>query len=215
MIKMKSRKLFIACIVIVIILVGFSLGIYKYNRIQDYNMLITNGNKYMASKEYDKAIILFERSLNYKKDPEIEKNISLANKLREVKIVYDNGIRLMNDKKYLEAIEEFKTINKDSLKWYSDSQQKIQQCKKEFIAQNIKLANDSAKLNEYDKANKYLDDILKLDSNNLAAKNLKNRFAKAVKEEKERELAIKEEESNRKGKKQVKSENPKKYKKKH
>ncbi|UAL59978.1 hypothetical protein K8O96_00930 [Clostridium sporogenes] len=208
MIKIKSRRLVIICIFI--ILAGSSFGIYKYNRVQDYNMLISDGNKYMDLKEYDKAIILFERSLNYKKDPEIEKNITLANKLRQVKIVYDNGIKLMNDKKYLEAIEEFKTISKDSFKWYSDSQEKIQQCRKEFTAQNIKLANDSAKLNEYDKANKYLDNILKLDANNLEAKNLKNKFTKVIKEEKEREMAIKEKESNRKEKEQIKSENPQK-----
>ncbi|NFN86128.1 tetratricopeptide repeat protein [Clostridium sporogenes] len=208
MIKIKSRRLVIICIFI--ILAGSSFGIYKYNRVQDYNMLISDGNKYMALKEYDKAIILFERSLNYKKDLEIEKNITLANKLRQVKIIYDNGIKLMNNKKYLEAIEEFKTISKDSLKWYSDSQEKIQQCRKEFTSQNIKLANDSAKLNEYDKANKYLNNILKLDANNLEAKNLKNKFAKVIKEEKEREMAIKEKESNRKEKEQIKSENPQK-----
>ncbi|EPY2278556.1 hypothetical protein ACXAT3_003324 [Clostridium sporogenes] len=210
MIKIQLNKLSIICLSITIILAVFSFGIYKYNRIKDYNMLIDNGNKYMVSKEYDKAISLFEQSLNYKRDPQIEKNIALANKLKKVKGIYENGISLMNDKKYLEAIEKFKIINKDGLEWYSDSQEKIKQCTKQFIAENIKLANASAERNKYDEANKYLNSILKIDSNNLAAKNLKNKFAKAMEEKKERELAIKEEESNRKEKEQVKSENSQK-----
>ncbi|MBO0573747.1 hypothetical protein EXQ42_01975 [Clostridium botulinum] len=210
MIKMQLNKLSIICLSITIILAVFSFGIYKYNRIKDYNMLIDNGNKYMVSKEYDKAISLFEQSLNYKRDPQIEKNIALANKLKKVKGIYENGISLMNDKKYLEAIEKFKIINKDGLEWYSDSQEKIKQCTKQFIEENIKLANSSAERNKYDEANKYLNNILKINSNNLAAKNLKNKFAKAMKEKKERELAIKEEESNRKEKEQVKSENSQK-----
>ncbi|MBY6799833.1 tetratricopeptide repeat protein [Clostridium botulinum] len=210
MIKIKLHKVSIICLIATIILASFSFGFYKYNRTKDYNMLINNGNKYMVSKEYDKAISLFEQSLNYKRDPQIEKNIALANKLKKVKGIYENGISLMNDKKYLEAIEKFKMINKDGLEWYSDSQEKIKQCTKQFIAENIKLANASAGNNKYDEANKYLNSILKIDSNNLAAKNLKNKFAKAMKEEKERELAIKEEESNRKEKEQVKNENSQK-----
>ncbi|EJO5346696.1 tetratricopeptide repeat protein [Clostridium botulinum] len=192
MVKTKSKKIFIICIITVTVLAAFSFGIYKYNRMKDYNMLISNANKYMNSKEYDKAISLFEQSLNYKKDPNIEKNIVLASRLKKVKEIYDNGIGLMKDKKYLEAIKKFKTIKKDSLKWYSYSQQKIQECKKKFIVQNIKLANGAVKSNNYDKAKKHLDDILKLDSNNSEAKILKDRLDKSAKEQQEKDRAIKE-----------------------
>ncbi|EPY2274092.1 hypothetical protein ACXAUS_002985 [Clostridium sporogenes] len=78
MIKIKLHKLSIICLIATIILASFSFGFCKYNRTKDYNMLIDNGNKYMVSKEYDKAISLFEQSLNYKRDPQIEKKYSFS-----------------------------------------------------------------------------------------------------------------------------------------
>lgn len=64
--------------------------------------------------------------------------------------------------------------------------------KKGTISKNIQLANEAAKNNKYDEANKYLDEILKVDSNNADAKNLKDIFAKAVQDQQEKVKAQEE-----------------------
>lgn len=175
---LKKYKIPIAIVIIVIALMGMGSGIYKYNKVQAYNNLVTTANKYMAQGDYDKAEALFEQSLKYKADYLVEKNIKLSATLKKFKGIYNDGIKLVNDKKYLEAIEKFKTIDKSGLKWYTNAQKEIKECKKQYIAQNIQFANDAIKNNKYDDANKYLDGVLKLDSNNVNAKDLKNTLKK-------------------------------------
>jgi tetratricopeptide (TPR) repeat protein len=179
---LKKYRILIVVVITVIALIGIGFGTYKYNKVQAYNNLVTTANKYMVQGYYDKAEALFEQSLKYKKDSSIEKNIKLAATLEKFKGIYSDGMKLVNDKKYLEAIKKFKTIDKSGLKWYTNAQKEIKECKKQYIAQNIQLANDSAKNNKYDDANKYLDDILKVDSNNADAKKLKNSVAEAINE---------------------------------
>jgi hypothetical protein len=192
MVKKNINKISIISAITVIILVGVGFGTYQYNKVQAYNNLITTANKYMDQGEYDKAITLLEQSLQYKKDSSIEKNIKLAQNLKEAKAYYDNGVKLMNDKKYLEAMEQFKKITKEDDKLYSNSQKKIEECKKQYIAQNLEAANTASKNSKYDDANKYLDNILKIDTNNADAKNLKASIDKTVKEQEENAKKVEE-----------------------
>lgn len=171
---MNKRKITIISVIVVIAIVCGGFGIYKYNKVQAYNNLINTANKDMDKGEYDQAIALFNQALQYKNDPTIEKNIKLAASLKEVKSIFDEGTKLMNDKKYLEAIEQFKKVTKGDDKLYSNAQKSIEECKKQFAAQNIQLAKDALKNNKSDDANKYLDEVLKVDSNNAEAKKLKD-----------------------------------------
>ncbi|NME94560.1 tetratricopeptide repeat-containing protein [Clostridium cochlearium] len=142
--KNTSKNIIIGLIVLFVTL-GF--GFYKYNRVKIYNDLVTNANKYMNSGDYDKAIGLFEQSLNYKKDTNIEKNIKLAENLKTMKKTYDDAIQLMNDKKYLDAIEKFEKItkeNKENKEIYSNSQENIKKCKEKYAA--FKKAEDAKKV---------------------------------------------------------------------
>lgn len=181
-VPLKKYKIPIVIVTIVIALIGMGFGTYKYNKVQAYNNLVTTANKYMDQGDYDKAEALFEQSLKYKKDSSIEKNIKLAASLEKFKGIYSDGMKLVNDKKYLEAIKKFKTIDKSGLKWYTNAQKEIKECKKQYIAQNMELADNAFKNNKYDDANKYLDYILKVDSNNADAKKLKNSVAEAINE---------------------------------
>lgn len=184
--KKNVKKIVIISVIFIIIIAGIGLGIYKYNKVQAYNKLITTANKDMDLGKYDEAITLFQESLKYKKDSSIEKNIKLATSLEKFKKIYNDGAKLENDKKYLEAIEKFKMIDKSGLKWYNNAQKKIEECKKQYISQNLESANNAFNNNSYDDANKYLDDILKIDSNNKDAKNLKTSIDKIVKEQNEK-----------------------------
>ncbi|WP_446897700.1 tetratricopeptide repeat protein [Clostridium sp. LBM24168] len=178
--SLKKYRILIVVVITVIVLIGIGFGTYKYNKVQAYNNLVTTANKYMAQGDYDKAEALFEQSLKYKKDSSIEKNIKLATTLKKFKGIYNDGMKLVNDKKYLESIEKFKTIDKNGLKWYTDAQKEITECKKQYIVQNLKLADNAFKSNKYDDANEYLDGVLRLDSNNADAKKLKNSILEAI-----------------------------------
>ncbi|AYD39838.1 tetratricopeptide repeat protein [Clostridium fermenticellae] len=180
-----NKRKFPILILVILALVIIGFGVYGYNKVQAYNNLITTANKYMDRDDYDKASALFEQSLKYKEDSSVEKNIKLAATLKKFKEIYDDGVKLASDKKYLGAIEKFKTIDKSGLKWYSNAQKEIKECKKQYIAQNMHLANDALKNNKYDDANKYLDDILKIDSNNEDAKNLKDSIDEAMNQKQE------------------------------
>lgn len=57
---------------------------------------------------------------------------------------------------------------------------------KDTITKNIKLANEAAKNNKFDEANKYLNEILKIDPDNTEAKTLKDSFNKAVQDQEEK-----------------------------
>lgn len=188
---LKKRK-FPILILVIVVLVGIGFGMYRYNKVQAYNNLITTANKYMDQDDYDKASDLFEQSLKYKEDSSVEKNIKLAVNLQKFKEIYDDGMKLVSDKKYLEAIEKFKTIDKSGLKWYSNAQKEIKECKKQYIAQNMEMANNALKNNKYDDANKYLDDILKIDSNNEDAKNLKDSIDEAMNQKQENSKPMEE-----------------------
>lgn len=171
-------------IISTLIIIGGAFGMYKYNKVQAYNALITNANKYMDTGDYDKAESLLEQS-KYKDDPNVQKNIELAKKLKEVKVIYNDATKLMNDKKYLDAIEKFKKISKDAGSLFSNAQKNIEDCKKQYIAQNLQDANESLKNNKFDDANECLNNVFKIDSSNAEGVKLKAVVANANKKQKE------------------------------
>lgn len=182
----KLKKIIIISTISALVIIGVGVGTYKYNKIQAYNNLINNANKYMDQRDYDQAIALFNQSTQYKNDPNIQSSIKLAQSLKEVKGVFDEGVKLMSDKKYLEAMNQFQRVTKEDNKLYSDTQKKIEECKKQLIA----LSNDEIKDNKFDEANKYLDEILKIDANNADAKKLKDTVTKAIKDQQEKAKVV-------------------------
>lgn len=183
--KVKLRKIAIISTISIVLIIGGVFVTYRYNKVQAYNNLITTANKYMDESDYDKAETLLEQSLQYKNDSNIQKKIQLAKRLKEVNVVYNNGTKMMNDKKYSEAIELFKKISKDDGELFSNAQKNIEECRKQYIAQSMELANTAFKNNKYDEANKYLGEVVKIDSNNSEASNLKNSIATAQKKKEE------------------------------
>lgn len=179
--KNKIKKIAIICTIAVVVVVSGGIGLYQYNKIKTYNDLISTANKNIEQGEYDQAIALFNQSLQYKNDPDIQKSIKSATELKEIKSVFDEGTKLMNDKKYLEAIEHFEKITKEDYQLYNNAQSNIEECKKQFIPKNIQLANDAVKNNKNDDANRYLNEVLQVDPNNTDAKKIKDDIAEATK----------------------------------
>jgi tetratricopeptide (TPR) repeat protein len=183
--KNKVRNISVISVIVVVAIACGGFGIYKYSETQTYNNLIATANKDMDQGEYEQAIALFNQSLQYKDNDNVKNNIKLATYLKEGKSTFDEGAQLMNNKNYLEAIEEFKKVNSEDDKLYSNAQKKIEECENQYIAQNIQLTSIAVKNAKYDEANKYLGDILKLDTNNSEAKQLKDDVEKAIQKEKD------------------------------
>jgi tetratricopeptide (TPR) repeat protein len=181
--KWNMKKIGIISVLAVLLIIGVGFGGYKYTKVSQYNSLIKDANKYMEDSEYDKAIALFKQSLGYKDDANIENSIKLAQSLIGVKKVYDEGIKLMNDKKYLESIEQFKRVGKESSKLYNDAQNKINECSKAYVILNISGANVALEANKYDEADKYIAEVFKVDNSNEEAKKLKDIIDKKLQEQ--------------------------------
>lgn len=169
----------------VFILAAAGTGVYKYNKNQGYNNLINTANRYMDEGKYDEAIETFKESLNYKDDENVERSIKVAESLKEVRIFYNDGIKLMNEKKYLEAVDKLSKVTKEDDKMYKDAQAKILECKREYITLNIKSADKALKENKLDDAKKYLQEIFKIDSTSKEGQTLKAEIEKEEQEEQE------------------------------
>lgn len=191
---MKARNVVIIAVMLCLAFVGSGFGAYKYSEIKNYNTLIKQANLCMQSGDYDKAVALFKESLNYKKSADAQANIMIAEKLKNYKSYYTEGIKLLNDKKYLEALLSFNKIEGASSQ-FAELKDKIQLCKTQYISQNTSLANDSARNGNYEEANKYLDEILKIDGSNEEVKKLKDKFTAAAKEQQQNAEAEKAEQS--------------------
>lgn len=178
---MKELVIYGALAIIIAMVAAF--GTYKFYKVQAYNKLINNANKYMDSGNYDQAIAMFNEALKYKNDSNVKRSVILAESLLSSQKSYEQAAREMENKDYLKAIEDFKKVVKEDSKRYEEAQKKIEECKKAYIALNIMNASDAAKNNKYDEANKYLEDILKLDSENAEAKKLKDTYLNIAKEE--------------------------------
>ena len=174
--KNKIKKIAIICTIAVVVIVAGGIGIYQYNKFRTYTNLIATANKDMERGEYDQAIALFNQSLQYKNDANVQNKLKVATNLKEIKAAFDEGIKLMNDRKYLEAIYYFQKITKEDYNLYNNAQNNIKQC-------YIQLTDGAIKSGKYDEGNKYLDEVFKLDANNADAKKLRDDIAAAKKGE--------------------------------
>ncbi|KUO71427.1 MAG: hypothetical protein APF81_08985 [Desulfosporosinus sp. BRH_c37] len=96
------------------------------------------------------------------------------------KASYDQGIKQMGDKQYLEAVDSFQKVIKEDTERYTDAQTKTSDCKKAFIDTTLQKAKDAAANNDYQTALNLIEQILKVDPNNQEALNLKSEYTNKV-----------------------------------
>lgn len=182
----RSRKIIITLSILVVVVAACS-GFYYFARVKPYRDLISSADKAVAADDFDKAVSLYAQGQTYKKDSEIDKKIKLIGILKSSKINYDEAEVEMKDKDYLAAIDIFKKVDSRDTKRYSDSKNKITQCKSLYVADNLSKAKANLKNNNFDDANKYLANVSKIDSGNKDVKSIKEDIAKAVQEQKKKQ----------------------------
>ncbi|MCR3761867.1 leucine-rich repeat domain-containing protein [Clostridium felsineum] len=180
---MNQSKIKLVCISIVILLIIIT-GVYAYK----YNQYKIGFNKAMSQLEnekYDDSINLLGDIINTyfgkSNSHEIKKEIEKAKKFKANKKVYDEALKLFNNKKYLEAIDSFKKIPKYDKKRYGLAQKKINKCKSSYVSLNIENAKYEAKCYDYDSALNSIALVLTLDAANRDASILKDEYIKKKK----------------------------------
>ncbi|KGK91391.1 hypothetical protein DP73_03750 [Desulfosporosinus sp. HMP52] len=111
---------------------------------------------------------------------ELSSDLESANAINASKASYDQGVKQMNEKQYLKAVDSFQKVIREDTERYSDAQTKIGDCKKAYVESSLQSASDLAKATKYDDAIKILNDVLKIDANNQDIKNLIVQYTQAI-----------------------------------
>ncbi|MBW9154444.1 tol-pal system YbgF family protein [Clostridium estertheticum] len=162
-IKQKVKKIRIAKITLASILLVFIISISYIKPLVIKKQQYGSAIKLLGSGKYDEALLRLQQIPEYKDSKTL---IEKAN--------YQFGMKLMDDKDYLSSIEKFKKVTKTNVEFYANAQKNIELCTKQFIKLNVTLANKAISGKRYEEANKYIKEMVKLDSNSSEAKNLKS-----------------------------------------
>ncbi|HDK7157794.1 TPA: zinc-ribbon domain-containing protein [Clostridium botulinum] len=195
--KTLYKKITSILLIVVLAIGCVAFGAYKFVEDRKFNDLVNSANAEFNKNHYNKSIQLYSKALSYKDDGKIKNKLSLAQTYKKNEDIYNQGLKLINEKKYLEAMQKFSQVNKEALKIYNNSQEKVKECKQNYINDKLKLAENSINSKEYEKATQYLDEIENIDKNNSSVKNLKFTIEQKKEEEKE-ERQEKEELNNKK-----------------
>ncbi|NFH67626.1 tetratricopeptide repeat protein [Clostridium botulinum] len=184
----KSKKNIIIGAVIIFLVTLGGFGGYRYTKYKDYKALLSKAEAYMEIENYDKAIENYEKTLDYKNNKDVLDKINLAKEIKESKANYEKAMESYNKKDYVGALELFKKVSKKDSKRFNLAQDKIKECIKIYVNENLDKAKALAKDKKYKEAYTYLDKVLSIDKENVVAKNLKDQY---IKEEKELQEEIK------------------------
>lgn len=166
----------------VLILCGLAVTIpftvKAYNN-HSYNNYMSKGQEYLSQGNYEEAVYNFDNALRYSKGEAdkistlIDKAITLNMSMKS----FEEGAKLLYDKKYEEAIRAFEKVSKEDTLRYDVAQEKIKECIREFAAAGITAAKNEALNLNYVKAITYLNSILRMDPQNQEAVSLKNEYS--------------------------------------
>jgi tetratricopeptide (TPR) repeat protein len=191
--KNKGRKKLFLLLACMILIIGTAFASQKYTQIQSYKSLVKIADQHLSEGRYLEAVSSYEESLKYAENDDVINNIKKARLLIEAQSHFDEGVSLLSSKDYLAAIEQFELISQIDHEIFDASQEKIGQCKDAFIKENILLANNSITASNYEEATRYIDELMKLDPNNVETNTLKTNMERRIQEEEDRVAAEKAE----------------------
>jgi serine/threonine-protein kinase len=155
------------------------------------------GNKYLEEEKNEEAILAFTKAIEIEPKT-IDGRVGLAtaymetkqlanadkvNLLNELKVSEENyniALKLMDNKKYIDAIDSFNKVMPDDVDIYVDSQNKVKECLSLYISENLEKVKNETLNNNYKGAINYLDLILKYDPKNSEAQKLKTEYNERI-----------------------------------
>jgi tetratricopeptide (TPR) repeat protein len=178
----NKKILAVALFISLLIAVGVPSSTYAYN-IYNYYKYIAEGRQMIDKDNLEAAKESFNRAAGYssKNNSEIEKNIKEIEIIQKSKSDFEASVKLMNEKKYLEAIDSLKQVSKVDKLRYEDALNKINQCRDQYIGENIDKARIEAESKNYDAAIAILDTVIRFDSSIKEVPELKAQYENELK----------------------------------
>lgn len=198
---MKNKRIKIILASLLLTIIAVPSVVYGYNY-RSYKTNLKHAERLLNDEQYADSIEKFLnlKSSKFSNDDSafIDSNVKLAAELKQSKESFESGVNLINEKKYIEAINDFKNVKNSDKKRYGQAQEKIKEASDLYIADNITKAKAEATNKQYDNALNILETILKFDSNNKETINLKDEYNLESQKIKDEEEAKKQAEENAK-----------------
>lgn len=189
----KKVKVFIITISVVLI-TAIPVTTYAYNRI-NYNKYFDEGNKLLQQDKLEEAENAFKTAGNFnkKENNKVQEKLDFTEVLKQSKTEYDKAVSLMNEKKFIEAIEVFNKVSKEDNARYELASNNIKDCSKRFVEEKIETSKQIAENKNFSEAIILLDTVIGFDAANNEAIKLKSQYNEEIEKIKAEEKRIAEE----------------------
>ncbi|MDZ4956907.1 hypothetical protein GNF51_14060, partial [Clostridium perfringens] len=192
---MKNKKIKIIVASLILLIVAVPSVVYGYNY-HSYNKDLKHAETLLSDEQYDDSVETFlslKSSKFSNNDSDfIDSKVTLALELKQSKESFEAAVNLLDEKKYIEAIDHFNNVKESDKKRYDQAQEKIKDARNLYVTDNITKAKDEANNKEYDNAISLLETVLKFDSNNEEVIKSKNEYNLEVQKIKDEEASKKE-----------------------
>lgn len=164
---MKSKKILIPIIALslVVFLVGVTFGVSYFQS----NKTLKQADSLVFMEKYEDAIALYEKILSEDFDIAISNKRDRAKELLESKEMYEEGLEYYEAEDFKEATKAFSKVSKNDSKRYSETSEKMKSIEELILTD----ANQYMQSGDFDVATDLLNDYLKVKSDSIDAKNLK------------------------------------------
>ncbi|GFP75610.1 tetratricopeptide repeat protein [Clostridium fungisolvens] len=188
--KKKKIKIIVASLILLALAIPTSVYGYSYH---SYDVNLKNAETLLADEKYDesaKAFLNLKASKFSNRDASlIDTKVKLISELKQSKEVFNSAEKLLDENKYIEAINSLKNVKQIDKSRYDKAQEKIKEVTNLYITDNIAKAKAEADNKHYESAIAFLDTVLKFDQKNEVANNLKVTYNKELQSIKEVEAS--------------------------
>ena len=189
-----KRKILI-CSITAIIIISIGIGGVTYTRKEKFRNYICEVNTLISEQKYDEAqqkLVLAKKIKNNDEISNKEKEINLK---KEQNQIYNQGLELMNNKKYIEAINKLSEVDDKAEEIKEVAESKIKVCKNELLKETTTSVDNFISQNKFDDAYKIIETVKIVEKENDNILKLKEKVdsAKDSYEEEQKRIAAEEE----------------------
>lgn len=189
-----KRKILI-CSITAIIIISIGIGGVTYIRKERFRNYICEVNTLISEQKYDEAqqkLVLAKKIKNNDEISNKEKEINLK---KEQNQIYNEGLELMNNKKYIEAINKLSEVDDKAEEIKEVAESKIKVCKNELLKKTTTSVDNFISQNKFDDAYKIIETVKVVEKENDNILKLKEKvdIAKNSYEEEQKRIAAEEE----------------------
>lgn len=189
-----KRKILI-CSITAIIIISIGIGGVTYTRKEKFRNYICEVNTLISEQKYDEAQQKLVLAKNIKNNDEISNKKKEINLKKEQNQIYNQGLELMNNKKYIEAINKLSEVDDKAEEIKEVAESKIKVCKNELLKETTTSVDNFISQNKFDDAYKIIETVKIVEKENDNILKLKEKVdsAKDSYEEEQKRIAAEEE----------------------